>query len=158
MNAAKTMLNISPKMSNRVVSDKKELEKYVKMFSTKAVQVIVQSRLGDKIQTFSNPRSLSNDWVRQEENYYFRFFFIILRLIAVFKLRHRWRRCASTSEKLITRIFSAVDGFKICRALRSNVLFGSWSFSLFSLHFIFLYFYITKFRRLRLRRRMFWWR
>lgn len=63
MNSTKTMVNISPKMSNRVASDKKELEKYVKMFSTKVVQAIVQSRLGDKIQTFSNSRSLSNDWV-----------------------------------------------------------------------------------------------
>lgn len=65
MNSAKTMVNVSPKMSNRVASDKRELEKYVKMFSTKAVQAIVQSRLGDKIQTISNPRSLSNDWVSE---------------------------------------------------------------------------------------------
>lgn len=63
MSSAKTMVNVSPKMSNRVANDKRELEKYVKMFGTKAVQAIVQSRLGDKIQTFSNPRSLSNDWV-----------------------------------------------------------------------------------------------
>lgn len=65
MSSAKTMVNVSPKMSNRGASDKRELEKYVKMFGTKAVQAIVQSRLGDKIQTFSNPRSLSNDWVSE---------------------------------------------------------------------------------------------
>lgn len=62
MNTAKTMVNVSPKMSNRDAIER-ELEKFVKMFSTKAVQAIVQSRLGDKMQTFSNPRSLSNDWV-----------------------------------------------------------------------------------------------
>lgn len=62
MNSAKTMVNVSPKMSNRDAIER-ELEKFVKMFSTKAVQAIVQSRLGDKMQTFSNPRSLSNDWV-----------------------------------------------------------------------------------------------
>lgn len=62
MNTAKTMVNVSPKLSNRDAIER-ELEKFVKMFSTKAVQAIVQSRLGDKMQTFSNPRSLSNDWV-----------------------------------------------------------------------------------------------
>lgn len=50
-------------MANRFTSDKKELEKYLKVFSQKTVQAIVQARLGEKIQTFSNPRSLSNDWV-----------------------------------------------------------------------------------------------
>lgn len=65
MNTAKTMVNVSPKMSNREAIER-ELEKFVKMFSTKAVQAIVQSRLGDKMQTFSNPRSLSNDWVSQD--------------------------------------------------------------------------------------------
>lgn len=64
MSSAKTVVNISPKMSNRVGSDKKELEKYVKMFSSKAVQIIVQSRLGEKIQTQTNPQSMPNDWVR----------------------------------------------------------------------------------------------
>ncbi|XP_031619961.1 autophagy-related protein 13 homolog [Contarinia nasturtii] len=61
MNSAKTMVNVSPKMSNREAIER-ELEKFVKMFSTKAVQAIVQSRLGDKMQTYSNARSLSNDW------------------------------------------------------------------------------------------------
>lgn len=68
MNSAKTMVNVSPKMSNRDAVER-ELEKFVKMFSTKAVQAIVQSRLGDKMQTFSNPRSLSNDWVSELENH-----------------------------------------------------------------------------------------
>lgn len=67
MNSAKTMVNVSPKMSNRDAIER-ELEKFVKMFSTKAVQAIVQSRLGDKMQTFSNPRSLSNDWVSEPFN------------------------------------------------------------------------------------------
>lgn len=66
MNSAKTMVNVSPKMSNRDAVER-ELEKFVKMFSMKAVQAIVQSRLGDKMQTFSNPRSLSNDWVSELE-------------------------------------------------------------------------------------------
>lgn len=64
MNVNKTIVNnASPKMANRFMSDKKELEKYLKVFCQKIAQVIVQSRLGEKIQTFSNPRSLSNDWV-----------------------------------------------------------------------------------------------
>lgn len=65
MSTTKTMLNISPKMSNRVAGDKKELEKYVKMFGSKAVQIIVQSRLGEKIQTQCNARSMPNDWVSE---------------------------------------------------------------------------------------------
>lgn len=60
MNSAKTMVNVSPKMSNQ-----KEVERFVKMFSMKAVQAIVQSRLGDRMQTFSNPQSLQNDWVSE---------------------------------------------------------------------------------------------
>lgn len=64
MNANKTLSNnASPKMANRFLADKKELEKYLKMFCQKIVQTIVLSRLGEKIQTFSNPRSLPNDWV-----------------------------------------------------------------------------------------------
>lgn len=63
MSTTKTMVNVSPKLSTRTNSDRRELEKYLKMFSMKAVQAIVQSRLGEKSQTFSNPRSLSNDWV-----------------------------------------------------------------------------------------------
>lgn len=64
MNVNKPVVNnASPKMANRFMSDKKELEKYLKVFSQKTVQAIVQARLGEKIQTFSNPRSLSNDWV-----------------------------------------------------------------------------------------------
>lgn len=64
MNVNKTVSNnASPKMANRFTTDKKELEKYLKVFCQKIVQVIVQSRLGEKIQTFGNPRSLSNDWV-----------------------------------------------------------------------------------------------
>lgn len=65
MNTAKTMVNVSPKMSNRDSTIERDLERFVKMFSTKAVQAIVQSRLGDKMQTFSNPRSLSYDWVSE---------------------------------------------------------------------------------------------
>lgn len=64
MNVNKTIVNnASPKMANRFMSDKKELEKYLKVFCQKIAQVIVQSRLGEKIQTYSNPKSLSNDWV-----------------------------------------------------------------------------------------------
>lgn len=66
MNSAKTMVNVSPKMSNRDAIQK-EVERFVKMFSMKAVQAIVQSRLGDRMQTFSNPQSLQNDWVSELE-------------------------------------------------------------------------------------------
>lgn len=128
MNSAKTMLNISPKMSNRVASDKKELEKYVKMFSTKAVQAIVQSRLGDKIQTFSNPRSLSNDWVR----YIFISFFLSI-LIAQFKLRHCHRRRCASSGELITRILRLVPSIRFHNSSRCafSVIVGSLKFFCF---------------------------
>lgn len=65
MSTTKTMITNSPKLPNRMAQDKREIEKYLKVFCSKAAQVIVQSRLGEKCQTFSNPRSLSNDWVSE---------------------------------------------------------------------------------------------
>lgn len=49
--------------SNKLsVQDRRELEKFTKFLVLKATQVIVQSRLGEKIQTSSNPISSSSDW------------------------------------------------------------------------------------------------
>lgn len=44
------------------VQDRKDLEKFTKFLVLKAVQVIVQSRLGEKIRTKSKPHSSGSDW------------------------------------------------------------------------------------------------
>lgn len=51
-------------MSNNKLSsqDKRDIEKFIKFLALKSAQVIVQSRLGEKIKTQSNPYS-SSDWV-----------------------------------------------------------------------------------------------
>lgn len=41
----------------------KDIERYVKFFTLKSVQVVVQSRLGKKIKTDSKPFSTGTDWV-----------------------------------------------------------------------------------------------
>ena len=43
------------------MQDKRELEKFIKLFVFKTPQVIVQSRLGEKIQTSADPQS--SNWV-----------------------------------------------------------------------------------------------
>jgi len=42
--------------------DRKDLERFAKYFSLKVVQVIVQSRLGEKLNTCSKPTSSGSDW------------------------------------------------------------------------------------------------
>ncbi|XP_077994292.1 autophagy-related protein 13-like isoform X1 [Glandiceps talaboti] len=42
--------------------DKKDLDKFTKFLTLKSIQVIVQSRLGDKINTKSKPQSTGSDW------------------------------------------------------------------------------------------------
>lgn len=42
--------------------DKGSLEKFVKILAMKSAQIIVQSRLGEKIKTDCNPKSSGNDW------------------------------------------------------------------------------------------------
>lgn len=44
------------------VQEEKDLKKFLKFLSLKAVQVIVQSRLGEKIHTKSKPNSMGQDW------------------------------------------------------------------------------------------------
>ena len=43
--------------------DKKDLDKFTKFLIYKAVQIIVQSRLGYKVKTQSKPFSSGSDWV-----------------------------------------------------------------------------------------------
>lgn len=45
------------------VQDKKELDKFTKFLALKAAQIIVQSRLGEKIQTQGKPYTSGADWV-----------------------------------------------------------------------------------------------
>ena len=44
--------------------DKKDLEKFTKYLVYKCIQIIVQSRLGEKKKTSSKPYSSGSDWVR----------------------------------------------------------------------------------------------
>ncbi|EAA10737.4 AGAP005715-PA [Anopheles gambiae str. PEST] len=44
------------------LQDRSNLEKYIRQLAMKAAQIIVQSRLGEKIATESNPNSTSTDW------------------------------------------------------------------------------------------------
>lgn len=87
MSTTKTILTNSPKLPNRMAQDKREIEKYLKVFCSKAAQVIVQSRLGEKIQTFSNPRSLSNDWVSGQCSHIF-IVFILYSIYFTFSVSH----------------------------------------------------------------------
>lgn len=43
--------------------DKKDLDKFTKFFALKAAQIIVQSRLGEKVQTLCKPQTTGKDWV-----------------------------------------------------------------------------------------------
>lgn len=50
--------------SNKIsAQDKRDLEKYIKFLALKSSQVIVQSRLGEKIYTECHPSSGQNHWV-----------------------------------------------------------------------------------------------
>ena len=44
--------------------EKKDLEKFTKFLIYKSLQIIVQSRLGEKIKTKSKPYTSGADWVR----------------------------------------------------------------------------------------------
>lgn len=48
------------KLSNQ---DKKDLDKFTKFFALKAAQIIIQSRLGEKVQTQCKPQTTGKDWV-----------------------------------------------------------------------------------------------
>lgn len=50
--------------SNKLsAQDKKDLDKFTKFLALKSAQIIVQSRLGEKINTKCNPETLGTDWV-----------------------------------------------------------------------------------------------
>lgn len=54
------------KMATPASQDKKDLdylEKLIKFFALKSAQIIVQARLGGKVQTECNPNSTQTDWV-----------------------------------------------------------------------------------------------
>lgn len=54
---------VREKMASQSSSqDKDNLEKFVKILAMKSAQIIVQSRLGDKIKTDCNPKSSGKDW------------------------------------------------------------------------------------------------
>lgn len=48
--------------ATRLNAAEKDLEKFIKFLAIKTVQVVVQSRLGTKIQTQCNPLATGNDW------------------------------------------------------------------------------------------------
>ena len=50
----------SHKLSNK---DKKDLDKFTKYLVYKCIQIIVQSRLGERVKTQSRPYSTGADWV-----------------------------------------------------------------------------------------------
>jgi autophagy-related protein 13 len=45
------------------IQDKKDLDKFTKFLALKAAQIIVQSRLGEKVQTKCKPPTSGTDWV-----------------------------------------------------------------------------------------------
>lgn len=45
--------------------DKKDLDKFTKFLALKAAQIIVQSRLGEKVHMQCKPHSSGADWVRK---------------------------------------------------------------------------------------------
>lgn len=45
------------------IQDKKDLDKFTKFLALKAAQIIVQSRLGEKVHTKCKPHSSGTDWV-----------------------------------------------------------------------------------------------
>jgi hypothetical protein len=47
------------------IQDKKDLDKFTKFLALKAAQRIVQSRLGEKVQTKCKPHSSGTDWVSE---------------------------------------------------------------------------------------------
>ena len=58
-------LPVSSKGAGNSQQDRKDLERFAKFFTLKCVQVIVQSRLGQKIKCASKPMSTGADWVRK---------------------------------------------------------------------------------------------
>lgn len=52
------------KMAQKLsMQDKKEMDKFIKFFALKATQIIVQSRLGEKVSTPCKPNTSGTDWV-----------------------------------------------------------------------------------------------
>lgn len=53
----------SPKLNPQ---EKKDLDKFTKFLALKSAQIIVQSRLGEKVHTQCKPHSSGIDWVCNE--------------------------------------------------------------------------------------------
>lgn len=49
--------------ATRFSATEKDVEKFIKFLALKSAQVVVQSRLGEKLQTHCNPQASGNDWV-----------------------------------------------------------------------------------------------
>ncbi|XP_068673246.1 autophagy-related protein 13-like isoform X2 [Montipora foliosa] len=56
------MFEMAEKFKTRGDQEERDLKRFLKFLSFKAVQVIVQSRLGEKIHTKSKPNSMGQDW------------------------------------------------------------------------------------------------
>lgn len=57
--------------------DKKDLDKFIKYLGLKAVQVIVQSRSGQKVCTQCKPNSSGTNWVCHNDNLFYLLVFSI---------------------------------------------------------------------------------
>lgn len=65
-------------LSNKIsVQDKRDLEKYIKFLALKSSQVIVQSRLGEKIYTECHFSSGQNHWVSVSFKVFISFLFYV---------------------------------------------------------------------------------
>lgn len=52
-------------MAHKVsVQDRKDMDKFTRFLALKATQIIVQSRLGEKVSTPCKPNTGGTDWVR----------------------------------------------------------------------------------------------
>lgn len=52
------------KMAQKLsIQEKKDLDKFTKFLALKATQIIVQSRLGEKVSTPCKPHTAGTDWV-----------------------------------------------------------------------------------------------
>lgn len=59
------MLTECAKMAHKLsIQEKKDLDKFTKFLALKATQIIVQSRLGEKVSTPCKPHTAGTDWVR----------------------------------------------------------------------------------------------
>ena len=65
-------------MSKINQQERKDFEKFTKFLIYKSIQVIVQSRLGEKIKTSSKPFSTGADWVNKNLSLYHNYGILLL--------------------------------------------------------------------------------